>query len=151
MFSICFTLGFQIIKMGARICGLFLLVTLFAFDVDSKETLCNRSACSICSGYNLSLAACCQFEAMHSLCEECLAKTDDAMELQLCLVDRNCILVRDILFLRLSYETKGDLEDLATQSPFYLQATRFTWKTFVGEETWNAWKITNLLSVWLTE
>ncbi|KAF8565199.1 hypothetical protein P879_09000 [Paragonimus westermani] len=71
--------------MGARICGLFLLVTLFAFDVYSKEALCNRTACSICSGYNLSMATCCQFEAMHSLCEECLAKTDDAMELQLCL------------------------------------------------------------------
>ncbi|KAF6778271.1 hypothetical protein AHF37_02669 [Paragonimus kellicotti] len=71
--------------MGVRTCGLFLLVTLFASNIDSREARCNRSACSICSGYNLNMETCCQFEAMHSLCEECLAKTDDSMELQVCL------------------------------------------------------------------
>ncbi|KAF5401517.1 hypothetical protein PHET_03473 [Paragonimus heterotremus] len=71
--------------MGARTFGWFLLVTLFASDIDSRETQCNRKACSICSGYNLNMDTCCQFEAMHSLCEECLAKTDDSVELQICL------------------------------------------------------------------
>ncbi|KAF7261934.1 hypothetical protein EG68_00857 [Paragonimus skrjabini miyazakii] len=74
-----------IIIMNAQARVLLLLVTLCVCQIDSRSTLCNLKACSICSGYNLDMATCCQFEAMHSLCEECLTKTDNPMELQVCL------------------------------------------------------------------
>ncbi|KAF8567722.1 hypothetical protein P879_03443 [Paragonimus westermani] len=65
--------------------ALFLLVTMFVSEINSMDVLCNLKACSICSEYNLNVATCCRFETMHSLCEECVAKTDDPIELQLCL------------------------------------------------------------------
>ncbi|KAF6777835.1 hypothetical protein AHF37_02390 [Paragonimus kellicotti] len=71
--------------MGVRTRTLFLLVTLFVSEIHSGDVLCNRKACRICSGYSLNLETCCQSEAMHSLCEECLASTDDSVELQVCL------------------------------------------------------------------
>ncbi|KAA3680239.1 uncharacterized protein DEA37_0005971 [Paragonimus westermani] len=71
--------------MGVRTRALFLLVTLFVSEISSRDVLCNLKTCSICSEYNLSVATCCRFEAVHSLCEGCVAKTDDPIELQLCL------------------------------------------------------------------
>ncbi|KAF5398504.1 hypothetical protein PHET_08210 [Paragonimus heterotremus] len=71
--------------MGIRTRALLLLVTLFVSEIHSRDVLCNLKACRICSGYNLSVETCCQFDAIHSLCEECLASTDDPIELQVCL------------------------------------------------------------------
>ncbi|KAF7261933.1 hypothetical protein EG68_00856 [Paragonimus skrjabini miyazakii] len=73
--------------MDLRTRALFVLVTLFVSEIHSRDLVCNLKACSICSGYNLNVETCCQFEAMHSLCEECVESTDDPIELQVCLED----------------------------------------------------------------